>query len=217
MDDAWQLATAPEVGERLAAYAAREEARLTPAALEALAVVAYRQPCTRGEVERVRGVDSDYVLRSLLHRRLVAEMGRRDTPGRPILYGTTFTFLERFGLTSLDDLPPSRARPPPEGADRAETAPLRRSRSRSMPAERIQKLLARAASRRAAAPRCSSAPDASRSTAGRPARPAADPEADSRSTASRSAASATVHYAVHKPIGLVSSAHDERGRARSSA
>lgn len=106
MDDAWQLATAPEVGQRLAAYAAREEARLTAAALEALAVVAYRQPCTRGEVERVRGVDSDYVLRSLLHRRLVVEMGRRDTPGRPILYGTTFTFLERFGLTSLDDLPP---------------------------------------------------------------------------------------------------------------
>ncbi len=106
MDDAWQLATAPEVGERLAAYAARQEARLTPAALEALAVIAYRQPCTRGEVDRLRGVDSDYVLRSLLHRRLVVEVGRRDTPGRPILFGTTFTFLERFGLTSLDDLPP---------------------------------------------------------------------------------------------------------------
>ncbi len=105
-DDAWQLVTAPEVGQRLAAYAAREEARLSPAALEALAVIAYRQPCTRGDVERVRGVDSDYVIRSLLHRRLVAEIGRRDTPGRPILFGTTFTFLERFGLTSLDDLPP---------------------------------------------------------------------------------------------------------------
>ena len=108
-DDAWQLATAPEVGERLAAYAAREETRLTPAALEALAVVAYRQPCTRGEVDRVRGVDSDYVLRSLQHRRLVVEVGRRDTPGRPILFGTTFTFLERFGLTSLEDLPPIEA------------------------------------------------------------------------------------------------------------
>lgn len=105
-DDAWQLVTAPEVGARLAAYAAREEARLSPAALEALAVVAYRQPCTRGDVERVRGVDSDYVIRSLLHRRLIAEVGRRDTPGRPVLFGTTFTFLERFGLTSLDDLPP---------------------------------------------------------------------------------------------------------------
>jgi len=104
-DDAWQLVTAPEVGARLAAYAAREEARLSPAALEALAVVAYRQPCTRGDVDRVRGVDSDYVIRSLLHRRLIAEIGRRDTPGRPALFATTFTFLERFGLTSLDDLP----------------------------------------------------------------------------------------------------------------
>lgn len=104
-DDAWQLVTAPEVGARLAAYAAREEARLSPAALEALAVIAYRQPCTRGDVERVRGVDSDYVIRSLLHRRLVVEVGRRDTPGRPVLFGTTFTFLERFGLTSIDDLP----------------------------------------------------------------------------------------------------------------
>lgn len=105
-DDAWQLVTAPEVGARLAAYAAREEARLSPAALEALAVIAYRQPCTRGDVERVRGVDSDYVIRSLMHRRLVVEVGRRDTPGRPVLFGTTFTFLERFGLTSIDDLPP---------------------------------------------------------------------------------------------------------------
>lgn len=105
-EDAWQLVTAPEVGARLAAYAAREEARISPAALEALAVIAYRQPCTRGDVERVRGVDSDYVIRSLLHRRLVAEVGRRDTPGRPVLFATTFTFLERFGLTSLDDLPP---------------------------------------------------------------------------------------------------------------
>jgi segregation and condensation protein B len=105
-DGAWQLVTAPEVGARLATYAAREEARLSPAALEALAVIAYRQPCTRGDVERVRGVDSDYVIRSLMHRRLVVEVGRRDTPGRPVLFGTTFTFLERFGLTSIDDLPP---------------------------------------------------------------------------------------------------------------
>ncbi|HEX2141001.1 MAG TPA: SMC-Scp complex subunit ScpB, partial [Candidatus Limnocylindria bacterium] len=106
MDDAWQLVTAPEVGARLAAYAAREEGRLSPAALEALSVIAYRQPCTRADVERVRGVDSDYVIRSLLHRRLIVEVGRRDTPGRPVLFGTTFAFLERFGLTSLDDLPP---------------------------------------------------------------------------------------------------------------
>lgn len=105
-DGAWQLVTAPEVGARLATYAAREEARLSPASLEALAVVAYRQPCTRGDVERVRGVDSDYVIRSLLHRRLIVEVGRRDTPGRPVLFGTSFAFLERFGLTSIEDLPP---------------------------------------------------------------------------------------------------------------
>jgi segregation and condensation protein B len=106
LDEEWQLVTAPELGGRLAAYAARHETRVTPAALEALAVVAYRQPCTRADIDRVRGVDSDYVVRSLLHRRLIAEVGRRDAPGRPILLGTTFTFLERFGLTSLDDLPP---------------------------------------------------------------------------------------------------------------
>lgn len=119
MDDAWQLVTAPEVGARLAGYAARQEARLTPAALEALTVIAYRQPVTRSDIDRVRGVDSDYVLRSLMHRRLVAELGRRDTPGRPILYGTTFVFLERFGLTSLEDLPAAAAlaEPPGEPAD----------------------------------------------------------------------------------------------------
>ncbi len=105
MGDEFQLVTAPEVGEQLAGYAAREVARVTPAALEALAIVAYHQPCTRSDVDRIRGVDSDYVMRSLLHRRLIAEVGRRDTPGRPILYATTFTFLERFGLTSLEQLP----------------------------------------------------------------------------------------------------------------
>ena len=69
-------------------------------------MVAYQQPVTRGDVERVRGVDSDSVMRSLLHRRLITEAGRRDSPGRPILFRTTFTFLERFGLESLDELPP---------------------------------------------------------------------------------------------------------------
>lgn len=105
LDGAWQLTTAPEVADRVRRYAERTEGRLSPAAVEALAVIAYRQPATRGDVERVRGVDSDSVIRSLLHRRLIAEAGRRDTPGRPILYRTTFTFLERFGMERLDDLP----------------------------------------------------------------------------------------------------------------
>ncbi len=80
--------------------------RLSPAALETLAIVAYRQPVTRATIERIRGVDSDYTVRALLHRRLVVEQGRSDAPGRPYLYGTGFDFLERFGLTSLEELPP---------------------------------------------------------------------------------------------------------------
>ena len=100
-----ELATAAEQGRLIARYVGAEGVRLSPAALETVAIVAYRQPITRGAVERIRGVDSDYVLRSLLHRRLVTEQGRADSPGRPILYGTGIDFLERFGLRSLDDLP----------------------------------------------------------------------------------------------------------------
>jgi segregation and condensation protein B len=103
--DRVELATAPEAGRLIARYIGADGIRLSPASLETLAIVAYRQPITRGAIERIRGVDSDYVLRSLLHRRLVAEQGRADTPGRPILYATGFEFMERFGLTSLDDLP----------------------------------------------------------------------------------------------------------------
>ena len=80
--------------------------RYSRAVLETLAIVAYRQPVTKSAVERIRGVDSDYTIRSLLHRRLVVELGRSDAPGRPFLYGTGFEFLERFGLTSLEELPP---------------------------------------------------------------------------------------------------------------
>jgi segregation and condensation protein B len=112
-----QLVTAPEAGRLIARYVGADGGRLSPAALETLAIVAYRQPVTRAIIERIRGVDSDYVLRSLLHRRLVVEQGRADAVGRPFLYGTGFDFLERFGLTSLDDLPPLE----PEAALRLET------------------------------------------------------------------------------------------------
>lgn len=104
--DRVELATAPEAGGLIARYVGADAVRLTPASLETLAIVAYRQPVTKSSVERIRGVDSDYSIRSLLHRRLVVELGRADAPGRPILYGTAFDFLERFGLTSLEDLPP---------------------------------------------------------------------------------------------------------------
>jgi segregation and condensation protein B len=104
--DRVELATASEAGALIARYVGVDVVRLSPASLETLAIVAYRQPVTRSAVERIRGVDSDYTLRSLLHRRLLVEFGRSDGPGRPILYGTGFEFLERFGLTTLDDLPP---------------------------------------------------------------------------------------------------------------
>lgn len=104
--DRIQLATAPEAGRLIGRYVGADATRLSPAALETLAIVAYRQPVTKGGVERIRGVDSDYTLRGLLHRRLIVELGRADSPGRPYLYGTDFEFLERFGLTSLDGLPP---------------------------------------------------------------------------------------------------------------
>ena len=103
--DRVELATAPDAGALVARYVGADAVRLSPAGLETLAIVAYRQPVTKAAVERIRGVDSDHTVRSLLHRRLVVELGRANTPGRPILYGTAFEFLERFGLESLDDLP----------------------------------------------------------------------------------------------------------------
>lgn len=78
---------------------------LSQAAMETLAVVAYKQPITRAEVEQIRGVKCDYSLQSLINKTLIMEMGRKDAVGRPILYGTTPEFLVHFGIASLDDLP----------------------------------------------------------------------------------------------------------------
>jgi segregation and condensation protein B len=103
--DRVELVTAPEAGALIARYVGADAVRLSPASLETLAIVAYRQPVTKSAIERIRGVDSDYTIRSLLHRRLVVELGRSEAPGRPYLYGTGFEFLERFGLTSLDEMP----------------------------------------------------------------------------------------------------------------
>jgi len=104
--DRVELVTAPDAGALIARYVGADAVRLSPASMETLAIVAYRQPVTKAAVERIRGVDSDYTIRSLLHRRLVVELGRSEAPGRPFLYGTGFDFLERFGLTSLEELPP---------------------------------------------------------------------------------------------------------------
>ncbi|HET7768214.1 MAG TPA: SMC-Scp complex subunit ScpB [Chloroflexota bacterium] len=80
-------------------------AKLSAAALETLAVIAYRQPVTKAQIEQIRGVNPDYAVQNLVTRGLIEEVGRQNTVGRPILYGTTFEFLRAFGLRSLADLP----------------------------------------------------------------------------------------------------------------
>jgi segregation and condensation protein B len=101
-----QLTTAPELGETIEQFLGLEAtSRLSRAALEALAVVAYQQPVTRPGVDAVRGVNSDGVIKSLLSKGLLQEVGRTEGPGRPILYGTTPEFLQHFGLNALSELP----------------------------------------------------------------------------------------------------------------
>jgi len=95
--------------------------RMSQAALETLAIIAYKQPITRTEIEEIRGVGSDRPVKTLLARSLIEEQGRKDTPGRPILFGTSKEFLIYFGLTSLSELPPLPENPNadnlPEEAD----------------------------------------------------------------------------------------------------
>lgn len=103
----WRLVTHPEAAPYVEQFIlSARHSRLTKASLETLSIVAYKQPVTRHQVASVRGVDSDGVLRALVDRGLLQEVGRDDGPGRPILYGTTTEFLERLGLPSLADLPP---------------------------------------------------------------------------------------------------------------
>lgn len=104
----YRVRTRPELAEIVQRLETERPARLSRAALETLAITAYRQPATRGEIEQVRGVDCGPVLRNLLERNLLRLAGHRDVPGRPLLYGTTRRFLELFGLASLEDLPSLR-------------------------------------------------------------------------------------------------------------
>ena len=104
----FQLRTLPELAPWLAELQPVPPLRLSRAALETLAIVAYKQPLTRAELEHVRGVDAGAVLRSLLERQLVRIAGHREVPGRPMLYATTRRFLEVFGLAGLADLPTLR-------------------------------------------------------------------------------------------------------------
>jgi segregation and condensation protein B len=132
----YQLRTRPEYASYLRLLHREKPLRLSRAALETLAVIAYRQPVTRAEIEAVRGVEVDAVIRSLLDRQLVRIAGHREVPGRPMLYGTTKRFLEVFGLGELEDLPtlreieellppaaPEAAGPPPSASAEVHAAP----------------------------------------------------------------------------------------------
>jgi segregation and condensation protein B len=102
----YRFATAPTARSVVEAYLMPPKTNLSPAALETLAIVAYMQPVTKGDIEGIRGVNADSVLSTLVDRRFLAEAGRKDVAGRPILYKTTPEFLEAFGLRSLEELPP---------------------------------------------------------------------------------------------------------------
>jgi segregation and condensation protein B len=107
-----QLTTSPTAAAAVERYlGAPPPVRLSRAALEALAVIAYRQPVTRGDIDAVRGVNSDTAVATLLGRGLVTEIGRRETVGRPVLLGTTPECLQYLGLRSLSQLPPLNAPP----------------------------------------------------------------------------------------------------------
>ncbi len=105
----YQFATQPQFGVWLGRMVReRSKRKLSVSALESLAVIAYKQPVTKPEIEAIRGVNADYVLHSLLERNLVAIVGRAATPGRPLLYGTTKEFLKHFGINDLSELPKPR-------------------------------------------------------------------------------------------------------------
>jgi segregation and condensation protein B len=102
-----QVTTAPEASDVIERFLGLEvTTRLSQAALEVLGIVAYLQPITRPQIDQIRGVNSDGSLRTLLSKGLIEENGRLDTPGRPILYGTTPEFLQHFGLGAIAELPP---------------------------------------------------------------------------------------------------------------
>lgn len=107
LKDRVQLTTAPAVAAPVERFLGLESTQhLTRPSLETLAIIAYQQPVTRPQIESIRGVNCDGVIKSLLTKGLIEEVGRTEGPGRPILYGTTTTFLQHFGLSSLHQLPP---------------------------------------------------------------------------------------------------------------
>lgn len=106
LNDSFQMSTKPNMYEALVKIAhVPKKHVLTDVLLETLSIVAYKQPITKAEIEAIRGVSCDHAINKLVEYRLIAEVGRMDSPGRPIIFGTTEEFLRSFGLVSLDELP----------------------------------------------------------------------------------------------------------------
>jgi len=105
LDNGYKIGTKPSLARYIEILYKQPTQTLSNAALEVLSIVAYKQPLTRGEIDFIRGVHSDTALATLVEKGLVKEVGRKDSPGRPILYGTTDVFLLHFGLKSLNELP----------------------------------------------------------------------------------------------------------------
>ena len=137
--EGWQLVSDPAYAPWVRQlFPATKPARLTPPSLETLAIVAYRQPITRADVEAVRGVAVDGVLQSLMERGLVKIAGRAEVPGRPLLYETTQFFLEHFGLRDLDELPNAeelRTRYLPTAPRKEAAAPVESTPAEPAPAQ----------------------------------------------------------------------------------
>lgn len=108
VSDGYQMVTESSIFDELAEFFGEKGEALSKAALETLAAIAYKQPITKNEIEDLRGVNSSGIIKNLLDRNLIKVVGRKDVPGRPLLYGTTKEFLEYFGLNSLSDLPTFR-------------------------------------------------------------------------------------------------------------
>jgi len=104
----YQFRSQPELADYIRRMKKVKPARFSPSALETLAIIAYRQPVTRGEIEYLRGVDSGGVLKSLLDKKLIRIIGKKDIPGKPLIYGTTREFMETFNLKDLASLPSLR-------------------------------------------------------------------------------------------------------------
>ena len=121
LEDAWQMCTTTDMYEYLIRIAKTpRKYSLTDTLLETLSIIAYRQPVTRLDVERIRGVNCDHAINRLIEFDLVGELGRLDAPGRPLLFGTTEQFLRTFGVSSLDELPEISAMQVEEFKEQAE-------------------------------------------------------------------------------------------------